>query len=153
VTIPINATLVSGAEYRVGFFAATTNPAHQGKATLFTPGSFPYTETTGVLTINGAYQSPTDSYPANTNIFEPQVILQVAILPPKLRITRTTSTTATLSWPASAKGWTLQQSPSLTSPASWTRVPPPYAVVNGQNQVVVGLLAPPAQMFFRLIYL
>jgi PEP-CTERM motif len=80
VTIPISATLVSGAEYRIGFFAATT-PPNNGEGTLFQPSGFPHTETTGLLRINGAFDIATDSFPANSNIFEPQVSLQVVTVP------------------------------------------------------------------------
>jgi hypothetical protein len=76
VTVPISATLVSNHEYRVAFFAATT-PPNQGEATLFQPVSFPYIESTHSLLINGAYDIAADSFPSNSNIFVPHVILQV----------------------------------------------------------------------------
>ena len=80
VTVPISATLVSGDDYRVGFFAVTT-PPNNGEATLFEPASFPYIETTGLFRINGAYDVATDSFPSNVNIFEPQVSLELVPAP------------------------------------------------------------------------
>jgi PEP-CTERM motif len=80
VTVPISATLVPGGDYRVGFYAVTT-PPNNGEATLFDPAGFPYTETSGLLRINGAYDIATDSFPAYSNIFEPQVSLEVVPVP------------------------------------------------------------------------
>jgi hypothetical protein len=82
VTVPISATLVSGDDYRMGFYAATT-PLNNGEATLFLPVGFPYTETSGLFRINGAYDIATDSFPSNTNEFEPQVSLEVVPVVPE----------------------------------------------------------------------
>ena len=85
VTVPISATLVSGHEYRVGFFAATI-PLNQGEATLFQPVSFPYIESTHSLLVNGAYDIAADSFPSNSNIFVPHVILQVVPEPESMAL-------------------------------------------------------------------
>jgi hypothetical protein len=84
VTVPISATLVSGGDYRVAFFAVTTPPNH-GEATLFDPDGLnyltPYTEADGLMRINGAYDIATDSFPSNPNVFVPQISLLVVPVP------------------------------------------------------------------------
>jgi hypothetical protein len=82
VTVPISATLDSGGEYRVGFFAITT-PLYRGDGTFFIPGSLPYTDATGLLRINAAWEAPTDSFPSNTNLAVPQVSLLVGSAVPE----------------------------------------------------------------------
>lgn len=78
-TVPISATLVSGGEYRVGFFAVST-PPENGQAILFYP-DLPYTEAAGLLRINGAYAISDDSFPLYSNIFVPQVSLVAVPVP------------------------------------------------------------------------
>ncbi len=75
ITLPISATLVSGDEYRIGFFG------NLGSGTLFEPSSFPYVESSGLLQINSAWDVATDSFPVNSNIFVPQVSLDVTLVP------------------------------------------------------------------------
>ena len=85
VTIPIAATLASGATYRVGFYVQTT-PASQGSGTILvvngaTLTSFtPYTEPTGRFQIVGAWDSSPsgDVFPTSVNIFLPQMTIAVA---------------------------------------------------------------------------
>lgn len=80
VTVPISATLASGGDYRVGFYAAT-NPPNYGNANVFLPSVFPYTELTGLLQINEAYDIPADSFPTIWNEALPLVSLQVVAVP------------------------------------------------------------------------
>jgi hypothetical protein len=54
----------------------------------------------------------------------------------------------TLSWPASAVGVVLQQSPVLGSSATWVNVTNPVTVVSGQNQVLVAPAA--GSRYYRL---
>jgi len=80
VTIPISATLASGASYRVSFFVSAGG--FGGSGIMFDPnppslGGFPYTESTGTLTINQAYSTSSDAFPANANIFVPLISLAV----------------------------------------------------------------------------
>jgi hypothetical protein len=75
VTVSISAVLVSGDEYRIGFFGDF------GTATFFVPASFPYTETSGLLRINGACDGPFDSFPSNPNAFDPLISLQMSTVP------------------------------------------------------------------------
>ena len=93
IPVPITATLVSGASYRVAFFVATT-PAGQGTATLFDPdpagaGGFPYTEPTGQLRINGTFQAVGDVFPDIAVVAEPHASMQV--FPASLDLTSGTS--------------------------------------------------------------
>lgn len=74
ITLPISATLVSGHEYRIGFFG------NLGSGTGFLP-SFPYTESTGLLRINSAWQIATDTFPVNPNLQVPLVSMQVSPVP------------------------------------------------------------------------
>ena len=76
VTVPISTTLHAGQSYRVCFYCGPPGPHADNSATLFEPGSFPYTEGSGSLRINQAYESPTDSYPTNFNIFDPWIVIQ-----------------------------------------------------------------------------
>lgn len=75
VTVPISATLLSGGDYRIGFFGDL------GTATVFLPGSFPYADSSGLFQIDGASESPTDSFPSNWNLADPQVSLEVTPVP------------------------------------------------------------------------
>lgn len=75
VTVPISTTLLSGGDYRIGFFGDL------GNGTFFEPSSFPYIETSGLLQINGACDTAADSFPSYSNIFDPQVSLGVTPVP------------------------------------------------------------------------
>ena len=75
ITLPISATLVSGHEYRIGFFGLL------GSGTGFLPNSFPYIESSGSLRINGAWDTATDSFPNFTNLEVPLVSMQVSPVP------------------------------------------------------------------------
>jgi parallel beta-helix repeat protein len=79
VTIPIAATLASGATYRVGFYVQTT-PSSGGSGTVFLATSFPYTEATGRFQIVAAWDSSPagDAFPATTNTALPQMTITVA---------------------------------------------------------------------------
>lgn len=54
-----------------------------------------------------------------------------------------------LSWSADSTGFTLQSSPTLADPNSWTPVSSPVSVVNGQYTVTVPISS--ALQFFRLL--
>jgi hypothetical protein len=75
ITLPISAMLVSGGDYRIGFFG----DLHNGDG--FLPSSFPYTESSGLLQIHGAWESLTDSFPSNVNLEVPEVSLNVIQVP------------------------------------------------------------------------
>ena len=83
ITLSISATLSSGGEYRIGFYGLL------GSGTFFQPGSppytlpgnFPYTESSGLLRINGAWDTATDSFPNNENLAVPQITLQAVAVP------------------------------------------------------------------------
>lgn len=83
ITLPISATLNSGDEYRIGFYG------YLGNGTFFIPGSppyslpghFPYTESSGLLRINGAWDTWADSFPNFENLAVPQISLQVSAVP------------------------------------------------------------------------
>jgi len=75
ITLPISATLVSGDEYRIGFYGLL------GSGSGFLPSTFPYTESSGLLQINSAWDVATDSFPNITNLEVPEVSLQVVPVP------------------------------------------------------------------------
>jgi hypothetical protein len=80
VTIPISATLVAGHSYRLSFFVS--DGGNGGSGTMFDPapagvGGFPYTESTGRMVINQAYEAVSDAFPSNVNIFVPLMTLDV----------------------------------------------------------------------------
>jgi len=75
ITLSISATLVSGDEYRIGFYGLL------GNGTKFLPSSFPYTESSGLLRINNSWGISTDSFPTNPNVDVPEVSLQVTQVP------------------------------------------------------------------------
>lgn len=84
VTVSISATLISGDEYQIGFSGDLLSGA------LFDPGSyestlpniyFPYTESSGLLRITGAYDGALDSFVTEPNEFEPQISMQVVQVP------------------------------------------------------------------------
>jgi len=66
-----------------------------------------------------------------------------------LSVSKAVSGSITLSWPSADPNYSLQQSPSLTSP-SWTDGPTPL-VVNGTNQVSVSVSGTTVQ-FYRLVH-
>lgn len=72
VTVPISATLLSGGNYTIGFFGDL------GSATVFLPDGFPYVESSGLLQIDSASESPTDSFPSNWNLADPQLSMEVS---------------------------------------------------------------------------
>jgi uncharacterized repeat protein (TIGR03803 family) len=62
--------------------------------------------------------------------------LPSAALPPSVPLTITLSgTNAILTWPGSASGYTLQFTPKLNSPITWSNVSPSSMVINGFNTV------------------
>ena len=79
ITIPIAATLASGATYRVGFYVQT-NPTGSGSGTVFVVTSFPYTESTGRFQVVAAWDSSPagDVFPTTTNTVLPQMTITVA---------------------------------------------------------------------------
>jgi hypothetical protein len=83
ITLPISATLVSGHEYRIGFFGSLSSGSffQPGSPPYSLPGHFPYTESSGLLRINGAWDTATDSFPAIQNLYVPLVSMQVSPVP------------------------------------------------------------------------
>ena len=83
VTLPISATLVSGDEYRIGFFGMLGYGTffEPGNPPYLLPGNFPYIESSGLLRINSAWQIATDNFPSNPNVAVPQVSMQVDLVP------------------------------------------------------------------------
>lgn len=83
ITLPISATLLSGDEYRIGFFGNLGNGTffQPGSPPYTLPGNFPYTESSGLLRINSAWDFGADSFPAYPNLFVPQVSMQVSPVP------------------------------------------------------------------------
>jgi hypothetical protein len=83
VTVPISATLVTGGEYRIGFYGQL------GNGTLFVPGdppytlpgNFPYIDSSGFLQINNAWSISTDSFPTIPNLAVPLVRLNIIPIP------------------------------------------------------------------------
>jgi hypothetical protein len=75
VTVAISATLLSGDSYAIGFYG------HLSNGTLFLPNHFPYVDSSGLLQINGASESPTDTFPLNSNLGDPQITMNVSPVP------------------------------------------------------------------------
>jgi hypothetical protein len=82
ITLPISATLVSGGEYRIGFFGLF------GSGNGFIPGGWtlshetPYTESTGLLRINSAWDDTLgNGFPSFPNLEVPLVSMQVTTVP------------------------------------------------------------------------
>ena len=66
---------------------------------------------------------------------------------PALRVTRTTTNTVVVAWPAPSTGFSLQQNSSAAS-TNWTAVATAPVVVGSEKQVII---APPSgNRFFRL---
>jgi hypothetical protein len=85
VTIPIHSKLVSFKRYRIGFYVKT-DPPGKASATLFEPDPFssptysiPYVEDTGVFCINSANSVGSDSFPANSNRYTPQMTISTRL--------------------------------------------------------------------------
>jgi hypothetical protein len=66
---------------------------------------------------------------------------------PRINFQRTTTNTFVFTWPTSVGDFVLQQNTTLNS-GTWTVVPNPVALVNGQNQVI--LPSSPINHFYRL---
>ena len=75
VTVPINAVLIVGRSYRVGFFVQNAS------GNLFDPnpagaGGFGYTDASGSVQVNGGFQGVADAYPTGASFSTiPQVVL------------------------------------------------------------------------------
>lgn len=83
ITLSISTTLISGGEYRIGFSGDLTSGTffEPGSPPYTLPGNFPYTESSGLLQINGAWDGLTDSFPAYENLLVPQVSMSVVPVP------------------------------------------------------------------------
>jgi hypothetical protein len=82
ITLPISATLVSGDEYRIGFFGIL------GTGNGFIPSGWsinnetPYTESTGLLRINSAWDDTAgNGFPSIPNLEVPLVSIEVTTVP------------------------------------------------------------------------
>src|SRR5580765_1432938 len=82
ITLPISATLISGDEYRIGFYGLF------GSGNGFIPSGWtlnhetPYTESTGLLRINSAWDDTLgNGFPSIPNLEVPLVSLQVTTVP------------------------------------------------------------------------
>ncbi len=82
ITVTISTTLISGRNYRVGFYVETT-PLSKASGNLFLPASFssitnpiPYTEATGIFRINSAHAIGSDTFPSNPNKYIPQLVIR-----------------------------------------------------------------------------
>lgn len=82
VTIPVTTMLVSGSNYRIGFFIATDPPGGgSGDFLDAEPSGLDlddYVEPTNSLQILQAWQNPSDSFPTNLNSFLPLMTVTVA---------------------------------------------------------------------------
>lgn len=78
ITVPIAYTLVPGITYRIAFYASGPNPPTHNSGYMFQPTAFPYTESTGMLSISHAYAYPADTIPHNNNIYVPQITLNTS---------------------------------------------------------------------------
>jgi hypothetical protein len=83
ITLSISATLVSGDEYRIGFYGQLDDGTFfiPGSPPYTLPGDFPYTESSGLLQVNGAWDFPADSFPTYENLAVPLVSMQVIQVP------------------------------------------------------------------------
>ena len=81
ITLPVSATLVSGDEYRIGFFGIL------GSGNGFIPSGWtighesPYMESTGLLQINSAWDTPVNGFPSEPNLEVPLITMQVTTVP------------------------------------------------------------------------
>jgi hypothetical protein len=83
VTVPIAASLVGGASYRLCFFVDAGGSG--GSVTVFDPnppsvGDFPYTESTSSFQVTQAYDSPGDGFPTGPNTLVPLITVQIGAL-------------------------------------------------------------------------
>jgi hypothetical protein len=150
VTVPISATLVSGGIYRIGFYVETS-PQSRGYGFFFDPdppglGGFPYTEATGLLRINNAYSIASDTFPANWNIYVPQMTFE-GILNTHLRIS-VAYPKVLVQWPAAVSNATLEVTSTPTIPNDWVAVTN-LPTITGSN-VVVTLPISSKSQFYRL---
>jgi uncharacterized repeat protein (TIGR03803 family) len=103
-------------------------------------GAYPYAGL--ILSDNTLYGTV---FAGGTNGFG--TVFSLLLPPPQLTI-NLSGTNVILTWPANATGFSLQSTPNLASPAVWTSVSPPPAVVNGQNTVTNPISG--IQQFYRL---
>ena len=82
VTVPITATLRAGNSYRIGFYVET-NPRGRASGNMWASDNFsslggpiPYNEDSGVFRVNSAHSIGSDAFPANPNIFAPQLTIR-----------------------------------------------------------------------------
>jgi len=73
VSMPLSFILDPGQTYRIGYYCSGNNS--DNSADMFHPSAFPYTESSGVLRINQAYELLQDGMPVNMNIFVPLIVL------------------------------------------------------------------------------
>jgi hypothetical protein len=74
ISVPVSATLVSGRNYRIGFYAMG-NPQSPSSGDFFLP-SFPYTESTGLFRINSGWDVGADAFPQTPNLAAPRVTIR-----------------------------------------------------------------------------
>lgn len=74
VEVPVSAILAAGQTYRLGF-SVETSPLWQGSGSFFIPSGLGYDDGSGVFRINSAWSGVVDAYPANGNMFVPQVTI------------------------------------------------------------------------------
>src|SRR5262249_37331213 len=74
ISIPVSATLVSGRNYRIGFYAMG-NPQSGSSGNFFLP-CFPYIESTGLFRINSGWDVGADAFPQITNLAAPRVTIR-----------------------------------------------------------------------------
>jgi len=82
VTVPISARLVSGQSYRVGFYIEREQSSN-ATGNFFVPELFSdlynpisYTESSGLFRINSAHAIGSDSFPVNSNMAVPKMIIR-----------------------------------------------------------------------------
>ena len=69
ITVPMSYTLTAGGTYRVSFYGWGPHPPTKNYGAMFQPQAFPYTESSGLVQINQAYDVASDVMPSNTNIY------------------------------------------------------------------------------------
>lgn len=75
ITLSLSATLVSGGDYRIAFGGMLND------GTEFRPATFPYTESSGLLQINSAWDAGVGTFPNISNLDVPEISLQVTAVP------------------------------------------------------------------------
>jgi hypothetical protein len=153
---------VTGNRSLVGHFAvgnmvrATAEPASGGTTTgtgVYASGASVTVEASASLgyvfvnwTENGnpVSTSPTYTFSCDTN----HALVANFTAQPGLSMSVNGAGAITLSWPAGASGWVLQETTNLASPG-WTDSTRPVTVVGAVKQVVIP--APSGNSFFRLI--